>query len=246
MELASTEELLDACGVLFGPEVKVSPQFLHYIQPSGIKAAFREKALETHPDRAVALGKYGSGMDDMFKEVVGAYEKLRAAIKGDGTVLVKKKETNGGRRRGAPRGQKYGAGFSDILYTGEIPRRELLFGRFLYYSGLISWRSLIQAITWQRKQRPLIGQIALEWGMLSRREIHEIIIGRDLAEKFGEAALRKGLIRRGDLLAILGKQRGLHRQIGDYFVTRRQFTRVDMTRVAYEQRRHNVKHIAPR
>ncbi len=244
MELASTEELLDACGVLFGPEVKVSPQFLHYIQPSGIKAAFRERALETHPDRALALGKYGARMDDMFKEVVVAYEKLRAAIKGDGVVLVKK-GANGGNGRGAAASRQYDAGFSDILYTGELPRRELLFGRFLYYSGLISWRSLIQAITWQRKQRPLIGQIALEWGMLSRKEINDVITGRILTEKFGEAALRKGYINKFNLMAILGKQRGLHRPLGDYFVTLSQFTRMDMSRAANGQRIHNHR-FAPR
>ncbi len=238
MELASTEELIDACGVLFGPEVKVSPQFLHYIQPSGIKAAFRERALETHPDRALALGKYGTTMDDMFKEVVVAYEKLRAAIKGDGVVLVKK-GANGGNGRGATARHGFDSGFSDLLYTGEIPRRELLFGRFLYYSRRISWRSLIQAITWQRKQRPLIGQIALEWGMLSRKEITDVITARDAREKFGEAALRKGYLNKYNLLAILGKQRGLHRPLGDYFVARSLYTRLDMNRAANGQRQHN-------
>ncbi len=245
MELASTEELLDACGVLFGPEVKVSPQFLHYIQPSGIKAAFRERALETHPDRAVALGKYEARMEDVFKEVVLAYEKLSASIKGDGIVLVKKR-ANGGNGRAPASPRAYDADFSDILYTGDIPRRELLFGRFLYYSGHISWRSLIQAITWQRNQRPRVGQIALEWGMLSRKEIHEIITGRSASEKFGEAALRQGFINRLNLMAILGKQRGLHRPLGEYFVKRNQFTRLNMNWAAEEQRRHNVRYIASR
>ena len=33
--------------------IDVSVEFLRYLKPSGVKAAYRKRALETHPDRAV-------------------------------------------------------------------------------------------------------------------------------------------------------------------------------------------------
>lgn len=75
-------DLYDACRVLFGKEVRIDRQFLEYIQPSGVKSAYRKMALATHPDRIAALGdsiQAGTGSD--FRVVADAYEKLTKYLK---------------------------------------------------------------------------------------------------------------------------------------------------------------------
>ena len=47
------QDLFNACESLFGTDIDVSVEFLRYLKPAGVKAAYRKKALETHPDRAI-------------------------------------------------------------------------------------------------------------------------------------------------------------------------------------------------
>ena len=98
---------------------------------------------------------------------------------------------------------------SDRFYSGNVPKRELLIGQFLYYSGLISWKTLFDAVCWQRKQRPAIGKIALDWGILSPDNIKRILTERNYKEQFGDYALRNGLISHFKHLAIVGRQKKL-------------------------------------
>ena len=51
--VVAEEELYRSCRIIFGRDLKVSPDFLQYLQLSGIKKAYRKKALEFHPDRGV-------------------------------------------------------------------------------------------------------------------------------------------------------------------------------------------------
>lgn len=110
------------------------------------------------------------------------------------------------------------ATISDRYFTGNVPRRELLIGQFLYYSGLISWNALNQAIVWQRRQRPIIGKIALDWGILSAEDIQRIMKERSYKDHFGEYAHRNGYITKFQHLAIVGKQKNLQPPIGLYFI----------------------------
>lgn len=235
----SRAEFYDACGVLFGPQVDVSFEFFKHLQPSGLRDAFRKKAFETHPDRAKALGKDESKLNELFKEVVLAYEKLSSIISEDETVLSRNKPDIRKNKRKSSAGHKTHRESQDNYYEGYVPKQELLIGRFLYYSGLISWRSLIQAIIWQWRQRPLIGQIALEWGMLSSYDIQMILKGRNFKEKFGEYAVRKGYLSTFKLMALLGKQRGFHCPIGEYFVKQGILLGQELDMVAEMQRIHN-------
>jgi DnaJ-class molecular chaperone len=49
--------------------------------------AFRKKALETHPDRARAIGTSETELTRRFKEVTLAYEILKPVIKGERKIL---------------------------------------------------------------------------------------------------------------------------------------------------------------
>ena len=150
----SIPEVFDACSLLFGPQVEVSLDFLKYLEPSGLKSAYRKKALETHPDRAKALGRDEAKMNECFREATLAYEKLIPIVGNRGAVFPQRQPSakiNNEKdvvRRRAKRD------FSDLFHAKEIPKRELLLGQFLYYSGLISWNTLIKSVTWQRTTAP--------------------------------------------------------------------------------------------
>jgi hypothetical protein len=115
-----------------------------------------------------------------------------------------------------------------------------MFGQFLYYSGLISWRTFIEAICWQRRQRPLIGQIAVSWGLISTRDVTRILNVRTFDEKFCECALRGGFISSFQQLALVGKQRKLQRPFGEFFVETGILSPPEVMKMAQKQQIHNL------
>ncbi len=177
---------------------------------SDVREAFRRRALESHPDRARALGRSEASLSAEFREIVEAYELLSR----EGAPPAPRPAAQRARERASrpPR---------DHLARSPLPHRPLLFAEFLYYSGRASWRNLVEAVAWQRRQRPAIGRIAVEWGHLSDDEVREILDRRRRdggGEPFGEYARRQGFLSGGQLLALLGRQRRLQRRIGQYFV----------------------------
>jgi hypothetical protein len=175
-----------------------------------VREAFRRRALDTHPDRAVALGRTEASMAEEFRQLLQAYQVLSRAA----AVPPAARRATGPRPAGRPP--------QDHLHRGALPQRPLLFAEYLYYSGRVSWRNLVEAIAWQRRQRPAIGRIAVVWGHLSEEEVREILDRRRrdgaAEEPFGAYACRNGFLSAGQLLALLGRQRRHQRRIGEYFV----------------------------
>lgn len=175
-----------------------------------VREAFRRRALETHPDRAHALGRSESSLAEEFRQIFEAYEFLSREEAAPPPRPVAQRQRGPASR--PPR---------DHLSRAPLPHRTLLFAEFLYYSGRASWRNLVEAVSWQRRQRPSIGRIAVEWGHLSDDEVREILDRRRrdrVEEPFGEYARRQGFLSGGQLLALLGRQRRLQRRIGQFFV----------------------------
>ena len=129
---------------------------------------------------------------------------------------------------------------ADHFYTGGIPKGNLMLGQFLYYSGLISWRTLIEAICWQRRQRPQIGQIAIAWGLISSQDVIRILTAMTFNEKFGECALRLSYISNFEQIALIGKQRQLQRPMGEYFIESGTLSSTDIISMAGKQQLHNL------
>ncbi|MEW6220158.1 MAG: molecular chaperone DnaJ, partial [Thermodesulfobacteriota bacterium] len=128
----------------------------------------------------------------------------------------------------------------DGRYQGPLPQRELLFGHFLYYSGAISWRSMIQALVWQRMQRPRIGEIARRLGWLSDGDVQSIFRQRRIFERFGGIAQRVGLLTDFQVRVLLLHQRRLQRRLGDYFVEQSLLSEHDVERLHEGLRLHNA------
>ncbi|MGD0280320.1 MAG: J domain-containing protein [Smithella sp.] len=233
-------ELFQACETIFGPEVKVSNDFLKYLQPIGIKTAYRKRAFETHPDRAKALGAFARDLNTEFIDVRQAYEKLLLFVETKGQDAHQHKAGHKKSHDTQRSTCKKRKSYPDHFYTGNVPKGNLMLGQFLYYSGLISWRTLIEAICWQRQQRPTIGQIAISWGLISSQDVMRILTARTFNEKFGECALRIGYISNFEHFALIGKQRQLQRPFGQYFIERGILTSTDIITIANKQQLHNL------
>jgi hypothetical protein len=106
----------------------------------------------------------------------------------------------------------------------DLPRRRLRFAEYLYYSGRVCWSELIEAIAWQRSQRPPLGRIAVEFGFLRPEDVALLLERRrragEHAVPFGEWAVREGYLSAFQLLAVLGQQLRMQRRIGEWFVER--------------------------
>ena len=265
----TSPDIFKACETIFGPEVQVSGDFLEYLQPVGIKTAYRKRALETHPDRAKVLGAFVRDLNTEFIDVRQAYEKLLLFVetknkRNENATLFNGFRTQQGFPYQSPgkasykntrnhhrAGQKKSSheqkntnkkhkNQSDHFYAGSIPKVNLMLGQYLYYSGLISWRTLIEAICWQRRQRPQIGQIAIAWGLISSQDIMRILTAKTFNEKFGECALRIGYISNFEHFALIGRQRQLQRPFGEYFIESGIISSSDIISIAGKQQLHNM------
>ena len=163
------DELAQACRVLFGERAPVCRAFIDYLQPAGLKAAYRSLALNTHPDRAAVLEADRDILAEQFHSVHRAYRLLLPYVCGEEPVppleptpMHPRSRAGGsaahGRRRTARTNRRRA-----FYYAGRVPAWELRFGQFLYYRRCIPWDALIQALVWQRRQRPLLGVQDLWW-----------------------------------------------------------------------------------
>ncbi|MEX2315769.1 MAG: hypothetical protein WD669_01365 [Pirellulales bacterium] len=94
------------------------------------------------------------------------------------------------------------------------------FGLYLHRNGIITADELVAALEVQTKRLVPIGQLALEEGILSARNIFDILRAQHDAphERFGELAIEMGLLRRDDLMRLLMIQADRKLPIGQILV----------------------------
>lgn len=274
--VVAEQDLYRACEVIFGPKLDLSRDFLQYLQLSGVKSAYRKRALETHPDRFAALDEdaeqQGSGV--LFHDVHQAYENLLHYLQARerGSHLPGARRPGSGGDGPQPRGFKkdgfphrttsgngFGAGREkrqhnrppagsscespcwDIeeLYQGPLPNRRLLLGHFLYYSGIASWRTIVQALIWQRSNRPKIGEISRRLGILDEAAIAMILKNRSVGQPFGEFALKLGLLDENQLRLLIQAQKRMQHKFGQYFIQQGLLQPRQLLRLLQEYHDHN-------
>lgn len=246
LEEATKQDLFKACESLFGSDIDVSVEFLRYLKPAGVKAAYRKRALETHPDRALIVEGEPDFLEKRFKEINLAYQLLQAfldtpwkySLDEAGSVYERKRPM--AKPQSHPHRKKPSSKM-EPLYQGRIPSRRLMFGQYLYYAGHISFSILIKAIVWQRLQRPSIGAIAASWGWIEGPDILDVLRSRRFGEKFGECALRRGYISKYQLSLLLARQRAIQPQFGKYFIEHGIISSFQMNKIIEEMKEHNRK-----
>lgn len=242
------KDLFKACESLFGTDIDVSVEFLRYLKPDGVKAAYRKRALETHPDRARVVSGEPGFLEKRFKEINLAYQLLLAFLSSPekysldkAGVIHKHYKRKQQPARPAARRKAHSPPKKEPLYRGRMPARKLLFGQYLYYAGHVSLSALIKAVVWQRLQRPSIGSIAASWGWIEGPDILAVLRSRRYGEKFGECAMRCGYISKFQLSLLLERQRAIQPQIGKYFLEKGMITPFELYKSVEEMKAHNRK-----
>lgn len=226
--------------MLFGSEVHPSEEFLNYLQPGGIKTAFRQKAKETHPDIMIEFASCDElNNADRFRRVAEAYELLSGYLdeRERRPLLLKRRES---RAPGPENSANQGKSLEHLYHQGGVPSRPLQLGRYLYYRGVISYQMLINAITWQRKSRRLLGRLAFDAGWLNGNGINAVLTDKGPG-KFGEKAVRMGLLSPIQVTTLLLRQSSGRCRIGDYFVANAGLSRKVVERTVMEMQRHNMQ-----
>lgn len=228
----SLEELVVAGRELFGPGFSADRAGWR----EDLKAVYRRRALETHPDRARAVGRSEADLAREFERVSRAYRVLTAwnrPAPSRGAAAPFRpppaaparspfRPSSAAHARSAPPRPRATAAPKDDPQAAALPRRKLRLAEYLYYSGRISWPALTDAVAWQRRQRPAIGRLAVAAGYLTADQVARLLDRRRASGEqgvpLGEYAVRHGALTSFQLLALLGRQVRLQRRIGEYFV----------------------------
>ena len=228
--------------------------FLEHLDVAVVRRAWRRIAVASHPDAARRGGSAARRDGSLFIEASRAYELLMGH-------LLRRPAAAGSPRRPAdhaaprptakPRSRprpaqsapEHDAGHRGraLYYHGPVPRRRLRLAEFLYYTGRVSWQSLIGAIVWQRAAQPRFGELARELRSISAQELQKILVSRLRHEHTGEAARRMNLLTSEQVERILRLQRARRRPIGRYFVEKESMTSPQLTELLREVYRHNAR-----
>ncbi len=252
MEPAPVEQLLQSCAILFGHDLAVSREFLDYIQLSGVKIAFRKRAMETHPDRRNEHDCFlRQGNSDNFHRVRNAYEDLCNFLKAKEEDCARRTAPHAC-RSGTPDASSSwapssrnmyksgGKASSPNLYSGPLPRRRLLFGHFLYYSGLADWRTITRILIWQKTERPRIGELGRRFGMLKSEDISFILRNKIPLQPFGQTAQRLGMLSENQLRILIAHQQRLQKKFGAILLEKDMITPFELQNLLSQFKQHNA------
>ena len=238
MPQVTETEAFHACRTLFGSDLQLNRDFLSYLQPAGVRSAYRKKAKITHPDRfAVSASTIHTKQHRLFQDLNQAHQTVLIYLKQRKLVSAKRFSRNYPNHTQTKYRQQNP--FSQQRNAGPLPARPLQFGLFLYYSGLIPFRAVIAAVTWQRQQRPTLGEIATRWGWLNENNIQEIINYRSGIHKFGERAEKLGFLNQLQVRTLLFHQQSRQQQMGHYFIEQGYFDDATLNQLLLQLAEHN-------
>ena len=271
------DEVLRAGRVLYGPAFAAEAGAWR----ATLKATYRRRAMETHPDRARSLGRAERDLAREFKAVAEAYRVLSrvGAWPLPRRPVVAAPSPPPRAHAAEPRARPYRAPAptpapprppadpiraarvaraAHAAYAAaprvrvgvrpeDLPQRRLRLAEYLYYAGRVGWSDLVEAIAWQRAQRPPVGRIAVDFGFLAAEEVTAILERRRIAgatgTPFGQWAVREGSLTPFQILAVLGRQLRMQRPIGQWFVERGLVGADEVDAVRNRILRHNARFV---
>jgi hypothetical protein len=251
----SWQEALRAGRVLFGPSF-ADASLASEAWRRELKRAFRRRAMETHPDRARALGRAERDLAREFDAVRAAFEVLsalellppRAAARPSVPRAAPPRYPPPRDARPPPQESRSPSREARPARAGPLPARRLRLAEFLYYSGRVPWTAYVESVAWQRGQRPALGRIAVEMGFLSQADVLALL-ARRRAEgaarvPIGAYAVGRGALTSFQRLAALGRQARLQRPIGAFFVETGMLRADELDALHGVMARHNARHPA--
>ncbi len=124
-------------------------------------------------------------------------------------------------------------------YQGSLPRRRLLFGHFLYYSGLANWRTIARVLIWQKAERPRLGELGQRFGIFDQNTINIILSYKKPSLPFGQTARSLGLLNEQQLRTLIFQQQLLQKKFGAILVEKNLLQDYEVQRLLHQFKRHN-------
>ncbi len=234
-----------------------------------LKRNYYKRAKELHPDTASQSGISESLLTERFKRLSESYNFLLEYWQNrDCSSLLKEDQyknqyrTKPSQKQRAKKNTQSTKGFQrqeerkttyryrqqqgknetpKRFYTGPMPKTEMRFAQFLYYSKKIDWNTFVQALSWQWKNRPRLGEIAVEKGYLKHAEIITILRHSFPGELFGKAAIRLGFLSERELFLLLGHQQLLNKPIGLFFIEQCSFPQSEIEKQLAQMKKFNTE-----
>lgn len=235
--------LFNACRTLFGKDVQLSQDFLYYLQPSGAKSAFRNQAKAHHPDaHASSSSQIRRQQTERFREIRQAYEIItdflnKRHLRSKSVPKREPSQATPHRNRSTTTQRSYRKPPAQKHVS--VPAIPLEFGMYSFYKGKVTYQQLIEALVWQRRQRPTLGALAKKWGWLTDAKIGQIIKHRGNSMRFGKKAVELGFLRAHQVDALLQHQRSLQKRIGEYFIEKGLLNEKEAEQIAQNLKNHN-------
>jgi len=243
VDAACRTELLEACRILFGRELDQS--FLGCLQESGLRSAWRLKALQTHPDR-VADRAAKHRHTERFIEARRAYGLIQEHLgrrARHGATAENRAPHAAATDRQPARPRPPGAAahrHCDHRDALAVPRRRLRLGEYLYHARVIPFSALIEALVWQRRQRDRFCEVGRRWGYLSDAEVRLLLSERRPHEQVGATAQRLQLLTSFQVRTVLSFQQSRQQPIGSFFVHRGHLSPAALHSLLQHLDRHNA------
>ncbi|MCU0241360.1 MAG: J domain-containing protein [Vicinamibacteria bacterium] len=205
-----------------------------------LKKVYRERVFDLHPDRAKVLGVDPAWLAERFKDLQQAYQTLSLMLRDRPCLIVGNAPVVPVATASAAAAPRAKASRSTVA-PRDIPlRRRLRFAQYLHHVGMIDRTTLAAALRWQRRERPLVGEIARRHRYLTFDDVLWIIRHQKGDERFAQAAVRLGFMDPWARLVVLGHQRGFDRPIGRFFVEHGILTLGQCQELLARQHRHNL------
>ena len=246
-------EVLNACRALFGPHHEISSHLLVSLRPADIKSAYRRRAKETHPDLFHGKGPlYQKRQTELFRAVLDSYNLVQEYFKQQEKAprqptrkpYYHPRPAEKPAAKPAAKARPAAADNHHPLnrhFNGTVPSFRMEIGRYLYYRGKITYQVLIKALSWQRTQRPVLGDLALRWGWLNQDTIRTILDFKGMPLLFGERGVHLGHFTPFQVRTLLAYQRTRQKRLGHYFVESGLISAMEMERLIADMQEHNAK-----
>ncbi|HFQ80580.1 MAG TPA: J domain-containing protein [Desulfobacterales bacterium] len=155
---------------------------------------------------------------------------------------ARKKQASPRRQTGQSSSHRPGwtANYRQASPSRQIPPRKLLFGHYLFYSGVTNWQTIVNALIWQRTKRPRLGEIGKSFGWLTSSDIVHILKSRRLSDSFGCSAVKLGLLTENQVRLMVFKQQRQQKKFGEYFVHHKLLTHSQLEQLIKNFRYHNT------
>lgn len=233
------EKLLRACSVLFGSHLSITLPFLDYIQLSGVKTAYRNRVKETHPDVITKRAASAAYTHD-FLIVRESYEQLCHYLSQRNTLPSQPDDTACSNPKSTPSPNQHCSSPPWRQKMGpSLPARKLMFGEFLVYRGFCEWNEVMAALTGQRQKRPRLGKIGCDFGWITTQDIFTIFHHLRPGARFGETAVRIGLLTQQQLERLLRHQMIRQPKIGQVFLQNNLLSQKQLQEMLWHLSKHN-------